>query len=165
MLEMLFFETDNGNQGYLTYIVAKWRVEPSQERFDRLPHFMRSTELQTSQPHRAIIDGCIWPQMRDNFIKQHLPDAQLHSKIRYMSSAMRLRWPKNTTLLKPQTNGELCIRTDFIQAFMRLENWSLTTQFVSDHFEMVDGMSWSPIPSQESPDEHSRVRIIPTGHD
>ena len=36
--------------GYLTYIVAKWRLGPTQERFDRLPQFMRSTDLQTSQP-------------------------------------------------------------------------------------------------------------------
>ncbi|KAH0352048.1 hypothetical protein KCU81_g2177, partial [Aureobasidium melanogenum] len=151
--------------GYLTYIVSKWRVEPSQERFDRLPEFMRSTQLQTSQPHQAIIDGCIWPRMRDNLIEQNLPDAQIHSKIGYMISAMRLTWPKNMTLLRPRPDGELCIRTDFIQTFMRLENWSLTTEFVSEHSDMVSCMSWSPMPSQESPDEHSRVRIVPTVHE
>lgn len=150
--------------GYLTYIVAKWRVEPSQERFDRLPGFMRSTELQTSQPHQAIIDGCIWPQMRDNLIRLNLTDAQLHSKLRYMSLAMRLRWPKNMALLRPRADGALRIRTDFLQAFMCLDNWSLTTQFVSEHSDLVDGMCWSPISSREFLDEHSRVRIVPADH-
>ena len=98
-------------------------------------------------------------------IKQCLTDAQLHEKLRALFSALKLIWPKSLPVLEAHETGAHTTRTGFLKTFARLEHWSVTAAFVSEHPDLVNGMAWSPLPEQESPDRHSRVRVIPSDYD
>jgi len=151
--------------GWLTYILVKWRLHPTQDCFDRLPHFMQPTDLQTCQAHPSVIDGIIWPQMRDNFIKAGSNGQGLHHVLRALCPAMKLTWPKNTPLLEPQGSGGLVMRSDFPQTFTQLENWSISPEFARDHPDLVTGMTWVPIPNNAFPssgEARPRLRIVPS---
>ncbi|KAI0457257.1 hypothetical protein F5B21DRAFT_464835 [Xylaria acuta] len=121
--------------GWLAYHLMKWISQPSERRFSLLQEFQHPVSEQLCTPHPYFIDYVVWPRLRINLIKtRHIYDPR--DVLGMFTCCMKVRWPWNETYLEPGDDGEFVLRAGFREAFMRLEGWGLTKEFL-DRFPLL----------------------------
>jgi hypothetical protein len=126
--------------GWLIYMFAKWLYAPSEEKYDRLPKFLRPLPEQCSQQHLAGIDGFWWPLLRKNLI---LKDGEYNfaEVVGLFACCLRVRWPWGENMLVPGEDSDWYVRPEFHKTFMSLDGWGLTNDFMQAYPELVEGLN------------------------
>ena len=114
--------------GYLIYVHTKWMLQPSEERFLRMPAFLRPTQLQLKRRHHAMYDGLVWPQLRDNLIES-LFDDDLGPVFHLFSKCLRCSWPQTTPFLSTDEPQQVTMEPAFLQTISSIQGWYLLPDF------------------------------------
>ncbi|KAI8932090.1 hypothetical protein NX059_010975 [Plenodomus lindquistii] len=77
---------------FIMYLVMRWQIEPTQDNYDRLPHWISPRPSQLFTPHPAWIDHLPWPRLRDKMITQQPFVHFEHFFIPY-TTTVSLNWP------------------------------------------------------------------------
>lgn len=123
--------------GWLVYVYTKWRLFPTEERYLRIPAFLRPSTTQLTIPHWPMLDNIVFPHLRDNLIKKG-PNVDLDPIFMAIATNCVLDYPKDHEYLRPNQEGTLEITPDFYAAFSRLESWSLAETFYVQYSDLMD---------------------------
>lgn len=125
--------------GWLTYHMIKWMVQPSEERFERLPAFQRPTMEQLCHPHPHYIDFLFWPKLRANIVKH--PGVYDNLDVVGMTTCcLKVRWPWNAPYLEPDDDNQFVLKPEFYNTITTLDGWGLTKEFLDRFPLLVEGL-------------------------
>ena len=125
---MHYSEAERLAVGWLVYVYTKWVMDPTRERYQRIPEFMRPTQLQLDREHHAMYDYILWPHVRDNMIR-NLEDNDMDEVFALWSVSLKCKWPATEQFLYVDDNDSLTIKPEFFARFTSIEGWSLAPQF------------------------------------
>lgn len=125
--------------GWVLYIFSRWRIIPTRENFARIPHFLRPTAEQISQPHPPRIDMVPWPSLRLALMNQHL-DSQLDETLELLACCLKLRWPWGKEFLRMRDDGSRELVDEFLKMVMSLDGWGITREFAVAYPHLVEGL-------------------------
>ena len=114
--------------GYLVYVQTKWMLQPSKERYLRLPVFLRPTRLQLQRRHQPMYDGLVWPHLRDNLIESSL-DNDIEPIFRLFSRCLRCSWSEHAPFISTDASQRIAIEPAFLQTINSIQAWYLTPDF------------------------------------
>ncbi|RYP03553.1 hypothetical protein DL764_005054 [Monosporascus ibericus] len=125
---------------YVTFIIMRWRINPSQETYDLLPSWTHPTPAQQAVPHPSWIDQLPFPEMRERLVREHYDNHQ-HQQPGVpplfddffipFTTTLSVNWPyePTDTLLQSPDGSELLINPVFERHLRRLENWTIGESF------------------------------------
>lgn len=126
--------------GWLLYIYSRWRIIPTRENFERIPHFLRPTVEQTSQRHPARIDMVPWPGLRLALMKEP-SDSQLDETLELLACCLKLRWPWGKEFLQMKDDGSRRLVDEFLKTLMSLDGWGITREFAVVYPDLIQGLN------------------------
>jgi len=124
---------------YLMFLIMRWEVSPSQENYERLPDWVRPTNVQLYTPHPIWIDYLPWPGLRDKLVACY-PRFPFDNFFIPFTTTVSLNWPygpMNTLTAKPDSE-ELTLNPVFEEHLRDLRNWSLGPAFAKAHPALAD---------------------------
>ncbi|KAK9777137.1 putative BZIP domain-containing protein [Seiridium cardinale] len=125
--------------GWLVYHLIKWITQPTKARFETLHPYQRPVPEQICRPHPFFIDCLPWPQLRGFLVeRQHLYDPVQVMVL--LACCIKVRWPWNQSPLEPDDDGQLRMKSDFVNSFSKLQGWYLTNEFTVKYPELVQGL-------------------------
>ncbi|KAH9871425.1 hypothetical protein IAQ61_005604 [Plenodomus lingam] len=77
---------------FVMYLLMRWQIEPTQENYDRLPHWITPRPSQLFTTHPAWFDHLPWPRLRDKMIDQQ-PFVQFEHFFIPYTTTVSLNWP------------------------------------------------------------------------
>lgn len=113
---------------YIMFLLMRWQISPTQENYDRLPEWMRPSQVQLQHPHPAWVDHIPFPLMREkisyNFSIEQYPFDNFFIPF---TTTLRVNWPyeETDTLLESPDGEELMINPVFERHMRNQDNWSL----------------------------------------
>ncbi|KFA77382.1 hypothetical protein S40288_03085 [Stachybotrys chartarum IBT 40288] len=123
--------------GWLAYLFVKWRGQPTAERFERLPLFMKLALAPRSLPLVGFQDVLLWSRLRQNIRNQDTYDVD--EVLRTFARCLRVRWTLRDEILTEREN-RLVMRREFLNQIMNEDGWGLTMDFVTQYPELVQGL-------------------------
>ncbi|KAG9256379.1 uncharacterized protein F5Z01DRAFT_507633 [Emericellopsis atlantica] len=117
---------------YIMFLLMRWQISPTQENFDRLPHWVRPQPAQLQYAHPAWIDHLPWPAMREKLAKVYTPhDYHFENFFIPFTTTIRVGWgyEETDTLLQNPDSEELMVNPVFERHLRNLDNWSLGEPF------------------------------------
>lgn len=132
-------EPERMAMGWVLYIFSRWRIIPTRENFARVPHFLRPTAEQISQPHPARIDTIPWPNLRLALMNEH-SESQLDETLELLACCLKLRWPWGKEFLRMRDDGSRELVDEFLKMVMSLEGWGITREFAVAYPHLVEGL-------------------------
>jgi hypothetical protein len=126
--------------GWLLYIFSRWRIIPTRENFANIPHFLRPTAEQISQPHPARVDMVPWPSLRLALMNQH-SDSQLDETLELLACCLKLRWPWGKEFLRMRDDGSRQLVDEFLKTLMSLDGWGITREFAVVYPQLIEGLN------------------------
>lgn len=126
---------------YIMFLIMRWQIAPTQENYDRLPHWATPRPSQLFTPHPAWIDHLPWPRMRDRLVRDYSPRDYLFDNFFIpFTSTVSVNWPYEPTdaLLSSPDSDELLINPVFERHLRSLENWSLGPAFAAAYPRLAD---------------------------
>ncbi|EPE07613.1 bzip transcription factor [Ophiostoma piceae UAMH 11346] len=115
---------------YIMCSLLKWMVLLDKASWDRLPVWLRPTQLQVTTPHAAWIDRIPWPRIRDYLIAH--PDITLDHFAAVYSTSFSIQWAYDPShvLLKATAPGEdIMINPVYEEHIRQLSNWEVGALF------------------------------------
>lgn len=125
--------------GWLTYHMIKWMVQPSEERFARVPEFQHPTMEQLCRPHPHYIDFLFWPVLRANLVKNQGVYDDL-DVVGMTTCCIKVRWPWNAPFLEPNDDNQFVLKPEFFDTITKLGGWGLTKEFLDRFPLLVEGI-------------------------
>ena len=124
---------------YIMFLVMRWQIYPTQENYERLPHWISPRASQIFTPHPAWMDYLPWPSMRDRIIPNYTEYEFSNWFIPY-TTTLSLNWPYEATdtLLSTAESDELVINPVFESHLRNLDNWSLGPAFAKAYPNLAD---------------------------
>ena len=124
---------------YTMFLLMRWQIYPTQENYDRLPHWMTPRASQILTPHPAWMDYLPWPAMRDRMISS-CQDYDFSNWFIPYTTTLSLNWPYEATdaLLSTPETEELMINPVFESHLRNLNNWSLGPAFARAYPHLAD---------------------------
>ncbi|PSR78230.1 hypothetical protein BD289DRAFT_456382 [Coniella lustricola] len=101
---------------YAMFLLMRWKIDPSQDNYDRLPEHIRPLPCQFYSPHPAWIDHLPFPAMREKLIQDYAPP----DVFPFENFFVPYTGPEN---------DELMINPVFERHLRKLENWTLGDSF------------------------------------
>lgn len=126
--------------GWLMYIYSRWRIIPTRENFERVPHFLRPIVEQTTQRHSARIDMIPWPRLRLALMNQP-SESQLDETLELLACCLKLRWPWGMEFLQMRDDGSRQLVDEFLRTLMSLDGWGLTREFAVVYPDLIQGLN------------------------
>ncbi|RYP76816.1 hypothetical protein DL771_001552 [Monosporascus sp. 5C6A] len=123
---------------YVTFVIMRWRINPSQETYELLPAWTHPMPAQQAMPHPPWIDSLPFPEMRERLVREHCDSHQQPGSPQLFddffipyTTTLSLNWPYEPTdaLLRSPDGSELLINPVFERHLRRLENWTLGESF------------------------------------
>ncbi|KAL5362556.1 hypothetical protein BJX96DRAFT_186109 [Aspergillus floccosus] len=125
--------------GWLVYIYSKWVVRPTRESYERMPPFMRPVLGQLRRPHPQCLDQIVWPQLQVNLIEQVSRD-RLLPVTELLSCCLKVRWKWGRDVLQRDADDVLRVKKSFVETFMSVDGWGITSEFIEEYPELLAGM-------------------------
>lgn len=137
---------------YTMFLLMRWQIYPTQDNYDRLPHWMTPRTSQILTPHPAWMDYLVWPAMRDRMITNH-QNYDFSNWFIPFTSSLSVNWPYEATdaLLSTPESEELMINPVFESHLRNLNNWSLGPAFARAYPHLVDTTVIRPDPKDSDP--------------
>ncbi|KAL1956366.1 hypothetical protein VTO42DRAFT_7349 [Malbranchea cinnamomea] len=137
---------------YTMFLLMRWQIYPTQENYDRLPHWMTPRASQILTPHPAWMDYLPWPAMRDRMIANH-QDYDFSNWFIPYTTTLSVNWPYEATdtLLSTPDSEELMINPVFESHLRNLNNWSLGPAFARAYPHLVDTTRIKPDLKDQGP--------------
>lgn len=126
--------------GWVLYIYSRWRIVPTRENFAKVPHFLRPTPEQISQPHPARLDMIPWPSLRLALMNLR-SDSQLDETLELLACCLKLRWPWGKEFLRMRDDGSRQLVDEFLKTLMSLDGWGITREFAVAYPHLIDGLN------------------------
>lgn len=117
---------------YIMFLDMRWQVSPTKENYQRLPPWMRPSNLQIHTAHPAWIDHLPFPAMRDKIIQLYnVTEYHFDNFFIPYTTTLTLSWPYDDTdtLLRSPDSDELMINPVFERHLRNLDNWKLGDAF------------------------------------
>lgn len=107
----------------------RWLVCRSKETYEKMPAFMRPTELQRTVPHAAWISMIPWPAVRDAIILG-MPMSRFGELRRVLGPSLSVNWPypDSTALVESPGRQTLTLEPRFEAHIRRLESWTCSAR-------------------------------------
>ncbi|RSL63294.1 hypothetical protein CEP53_004479 [Fusarium sp. AF-6] len=104
--------------------LIRWLVCRSKETYEKMPPFLRPTELQTTVPHAAWISTISSPEARDALIK-HMDLNRFEELRRLAGESLSVSWPypDSTAFVESPDKQSLMLHPAFEAHIRRRENW------------------------------------------
>lgn len=130
---------------YSMFQLIQWQIYPTQENYDRLPHWLTPRPSQLFNPHPAWTDHIPWPKIRDRLAYAYR-DYPFETWFVPYTRTISCNWPYEPTdcLLHNTDSDELLINPVFERHIRDLNNWSLGTEFAERFPELVDAVKIKP---------------------
>ncbi|KAI9726219.1 MAG: hypothetical protein M1834_009389 [Cirrosporium novae-zelandiae] len=126
--------------GYLCYLLIKWRIQPTRERYLRMPEYYRPTFEQITQPHPPLYDYFPHPEMRKNFLKLgHAHTNDMHDLLVQFSNCLKFRWG-NEPFLERTPTGDLVMTVAFRSMLFGGNGWMILGGFSKRYPELTWGL-------------------------
>ncbi|KAH6988327.1 hypothetical protein BKA56DRAFT_578631 [Ilyonectria sp. MPI-CAGE-AT-0026] len=125
--------------GWLIYSFVKWSIDPTAERFARIPATLRPTSTQLEVAHDSFLDLIVWPAVRVNIIKNQ-QRYNMAEVLALFAESLKVRWPKDEDYLELNSNAELVVRQKFIDNFLDEGGWVLCSKFVKEYPQLAKGL-------------------------
>ncbi|KAF3037259.1 hypothetical protein E8E12_007483 [Didymella heteroderae] len=77
---------------YIMFLVMRWQIEPTQENYDRLPHWVTPRASQLFTAHPCWFDHLPWPRLRDRLCAQQ-PFIPFDTFFIPFTTTVSLNWP------------------------------------------------------------------------
>jgi len=77
---------------FIMFLVMRWKIEPTQENYERLPEWMTPRPTQLFTPHPCWMDSLPWPRLRDRII-DNKPFTVFDSFFISFTTTISLNWP------------------------------------------------------------------------
>jgi hypothetical protein len=77
---------------FIMFLVMRWQIEPTQENYDRLPHWVTPRASQLFTAHPCWIDHLPWPRLRDRLCA-HQPFISFDTFFIPFTTTVSLNWP------------------------------------------------------------------------
>ncbi|KAH6642338.1 hypothetical protein C7974DRAFT_468720 [Boeremia exigua] len=77
---------------YIMFLVMRWQIEPTQENYDRLPHWVTPRASQLFAAHPCWFDHLPWPRLRDRLCA-HQPFIPFDTFFIPFTTTVSLNWP------------------------------------------------------------------------
>ncbi|KAF1933276.1 uncharacterized protein M421DRAFT_415620 [Didymella exigua CBS 183.55] len=77
---------------YIMFLVMRWQIEPTQDNYDRLPHWVTPRASQLFTAHPCWIDHLPWPGLRDRLCAQQ-PFILFDTFFIPFTTTVSLNWP------------------------------------------------------------------------
>jgi hypothetical protein len=124
---------------YIMFLIMRWQIYPTQENYERLPHWLTPRASQIFTPHPAWMDYLPWPGMRDRMICNY-KDYDFSNWFIPYTTTISVNWPYDATdsLLSTPDSDELMINPVFESHMRNLNNWSLGPAFEKAYPHLVD---------------------------
>lgn len=139
---------------YTMFLLMRWKIDPSQDNYDRLPEHIRPLPCQLYNPHPAWIDHLPFPAMREKLIQDYAPPDVFPFENFFVpyTVTLSLNWPyeDTDTLLQGPENDELMINPVFERHLRKLENWTLGDSFARALPMLQGTFNFRPGPSSKS---------------
>lgn len=133
-------EPERMAMGWLLYIFSRWRIIPTRENFERIPHFLRPVPEQISQPHPARLDMVPWPSLRLALMNQQ-SESQLDETLELLACCLKLRWPWGKEFLQMRDDGSRQLVDEFLKLLMSLDGWGITREFAVVYPHLIEGLN------------------------
>ncbi|KAF2489679.1 hypothetical protein BU16DRAFT_494977 [Lophium mytilinum] len=77
---------------FIMFLVMRWKIEPTQENYDRLPEWVTPRPSQLFTPHPCWMDHLPWPRLRDRITAVH-PFTVFDTFFISYTTTISLNWP------------------------------------------------------------------------
>ncbi|USP82047.1 hypothetical protein yc1106_09321 [Curvularia clavata] len=77
---------------FIMFLIMRWQIEPTQENYDRLPHWATPRPSQLFTAHALWIDHLPWPRLRDKLIASN-PPVSFENFFIPFTTTISLNWP------------------------------------------------------------------------
>ncbi|OWY52750.1 hypothetical protein AA0117_g10758 [Alternaria alternata] len=77
---------------FIMFLVMRWQIEPTQENYDRLPHWVTPRPSQLFTAHALWIDHLPWPRLRDRLVTSQ-PPVSFENFFIPFTTTISLNWP------------------------------------------------------------------------
>ncbi|EUC43618.1 hypothetical protein COCMIDRAFT_27947 [Bipolaris oryzae ATCC 44560] len=77
---------------FIMFLIMRWQIEPTQENYDRLPHWVTPRPSQLFTAHALWIDHLPWPRLRDKLIAAQ-PQVSFENFFIPFTTTISLNWP------------------------------------------------------------------------
>lgn len=118
---------------YIMFLVMRWQISPTQENYERLPDWIRPTQVQIHHAHPAWLEHLPFPAMRDKIAYNYSPQKYPFDNFFIpFTTTLRLNWPyeETDTLLESPDGEELMINPVFERHLRNFDNWSLGEEII-----------------------------------
>ncbi|KAJ4310437.1 hypothetical protein N0V84_010969 [Fusarium piperis] len=104
--------------------LIRWLVCRSKDTYEKMPAFLRPTELQRTVPHAAWISTFPWPDVRDALIK-HMDLSRFEEMRVLVGKSLSVSWPypDSTAFVESPDKQSLMLHPAFEAHIRRKENW------------------------------------------
>lgn len=106
--------------------LLRWLICRSKETYDKMPKFLRPTELQRTVPHAAWVDTIVWPEARDAIIRNM--DWARFEEFRVLAGlSLTVQWPydNSTAFIEAPDKQTMLLHPIFEAHIRKAENWKL----------------------------------------
>jgi hypothetical protein len=124
---------------YTMFQIMRWQIYPTQQNYDRIPHWLTPRPAQLFNPHPAWMDYILWPKTRDR-LSYAYRDYPFENWFVPYTRTISCNWPYEPTdcLLHNTDSDELLINPVFERHIRDLNNWSVGTEFAEAFPALVD---------------------------
>ncbi|KAH7355746.1 hypothetical protein BKA66DRAFT_562916 [Pyrenochaeta sp. MPI-SDFR-AT-0127] len=77
---------------FIMFLIMRWQIEPTQENYERLPHWVTPRPAQLFTAHPCWVDHIPWPKLRDKIIA-HQPFVSFENFFISFTTTISLNWP------------------------------------------------------------------------
>ncbi|KAM0433445.1 hypothetical protein ACHAPT_004325 [Fusarium lateritium] len=111
---------------YVLSHMIRWLVCRSKDTYEKMPVFLRPTELQRTVPHAAWISTIPWPDARDALIK-HMDLDRFEEMRRLSGGSLSVSWPypDSTAFVESPDKQSLMLHPVFEAHIRKAENWAV----------------------------------------
>lgn len=124
---------------YLLYTSMYWSFVRDEKSFQRVPEWLRPTDLQLKVAHGPWVDAMFWPAMRDKVLSSQ-PDYHFDELFVPLTRTVSCNWPHGDDNIFDQVamrSGQWLLSERFVEHIEKLENWTMGSDFANQYPQLI----------------------------
>ncbi|KAH7128180.1 hypothetical protein B0J11DRAFT_578414 [Dendryphion nanum] len=121
----------------------RWLIHPTKQNYEAIPEHKRPLEIQLTVPHPAWVDTWIWPEARENIIKQ-MDWSEFPILRKLINASISVNWKEDVSAIFTQkSKSELQLSPAFRAHIRKIDNWTLGPE-VGERFPFLKDLPLNP---------------------